>query len=77
MHFEALPELRHLVSGFVRDQILPQLADAEHRIDRLAEVVHKLPGEQRAKLSTRAAMLQSWSRKTRNLVPIIVKMLEG
>jgi DNA-binding transcriptional regulator GbsR (MarR family) len=77
MHFEALPELRHLVSGFVRDQILPQLANTESRIDRLAEVVEELPGERRAKLGDRVAMLESWSKKSRNLVPIIVKMLEG
>jgi DNA-binding transcriptional regulator GbsR (MarR family) len=77
MHFEAVAELRHLVIGFVRDQILPQLANSENRIDRLAEVVAKLQGEQRAKLSTRVAMLQSWSKKSRNLVPIVVKMLEN
>ena len=77
MHFKALAELRYLVSGFVRDQIQPQLANAENRIDRLAEVVEKLLGERRAKLGGRVAMLESWSMKSRNLVPIIVKMLEG
>lgn len=77
MHFEAVAELRHMVIGFVRDQILPQLTNSGNRIDRLAAVVHKLPGEQRAKLSVRAAMLQIWSRKSRSLVPVIAKMLEG
>jgi DNA-binding transcriptional regulator GbsR (MarR family) len=77
MHFEAVAELRHMVIGFVRDQILPQLANSENRIDRLAEVVAKLPGEQRAKLSTRVAVLQSWSRKSRSLLPIVVKTLEN
>jgi DNA-binding transcriptional regulator GbsR (MarR family) len=77
MHFEAVPELRHMVIGFVRDQILPQLANTEDRIERLAEVVDKLPGERRAKLANRVAMLESWSKKSRNLVPIVVKMLEG
>jgi DNA-binding transcriptional regulator GbsR (MarR family) len=76
MHFEAVAELRHMVIGFVRDQLLPQLANSENRIDRLAELVHKLPGEPRAKLSARAAMLQSWSKKSRNLVPIVVRVLE-
>jgi DNA-binding transcriptional regulator GbsR (MarR family) len=76
MHFEAVAELRHMVMGFVRDQILPQLANGENRIDRLAEMVNKLPGEQRAKLSARAAMLQAWSKKSRNFVAAAVKMLE-
>jgi DNA-binding transcriptional regulator GbsR (MarR family) len=77
MHFEAVAELRHMVIGFVRDQILPQLANTEHRIDRLAEVLENLPGERRAKLGDRVAMLESWSKKSRNLVPIVVKMLES
>jgi HTH-type transcriptional regulator, glycine betaine synthesis regulator len=76
-HFEAVAELRHLVVGFVRDQILPQLENSEYRIDRLAEVVHELPGEQRAKLSPRVAMLQGWRKKSRNLLPMVVKMLEA
>ena len=76
MHFEAVAELRHMVIGFVRDQILPQLANTEHRIDRLAQVVEKMPGERRAKLGDRVAMLESWSKKSRDLVPIVVRMLE-
>ena len=77
MHFEVVAELRHLVIGFVRDQILPQFADTAHRIDRLAQVVEKMPGERRAKLGDRVAMLESWSKKSRDLVPIVVKMLES
>jgi HTH-type transcriptional regulator, glycine betaine synthesis regulator len=76
MHFEGVAELRHMVIGFVRDQILPQLTDSENQIGRLAEVVRKLPGTERAKLSTRVAMLQGWGRKSRNLAPIVLKMLE-
>jgi DNA-binding transcriptional regulator GbsR (MarR family) len=77
MHFEAVVELRHLVLGFVRDQILPKLASSADRINRLAEVVHKLPEGQRAKLSARATMLENWTKKSRNLVPIVERMLEG
>jgi len=39
MHYEAVAELRPMVIGFVRDQILPQLANNESRIERLAQVV--------------------------------------
>jgi DNA-binding transcriptional regulator GbsR (MarR family) len=76
MHFEAVAEPRHMVIGFVRDQILPQLTNSESRINQLAEVVHKLPAEQRAKLSSRVAMLQRWGKKSRNLGPVVLKMLE-
>jgi HTH-type transcriptional regulator, glycine betaine synthesis regulator len=75
MHYEAVAEPRHMVMGVVRDQILPQLANAENRIDRLAEVVRKLPGEQKGQLSDRVARLQRWGRKSRSLAPMILKLL--
>lgn len=77
VHYEAVAELRHLVIGFVRDQILPQLANAENQIDRLAEVVRKLPKEQRGQLSGRVAVLQRWGRRSRNVVPLVLKLLGG
>ena len=40
-------------------------------------MAERLPAADRAHVSGRVAMLQSWSKKSRNLVPIIVKMLEG
>ena len=58
MHYEAVAEPRHLVVGFLRDQILPQLATAGSRIDRLAEAVQKLPGEEWDQVSARVARLQ-------------------
>jgi HTH-type transcriptional regulator, glycine betaine synthesis regulator len=77
LHYEAVAELRPMVIGFVRDQILPQLANTEDRINRLAEVVRKLPREQQGHLGGRVAMLQRWGKKGRTLAPIILKFLGG
>jgi DNA-binding transcriptional regulator GbsR (MarR family) len=77
LHYEAVAELRTMVIGFVRDQILPQLANAESRISRLAEVVRKLPREQQGQLSGRVATLRRWGRKSRTLAPMILKLLGG
>ena len=77
MHYEAVAEPRHMVVGFLRDQVLPQLANAGNRIDRLAEAVHKLPGEEQSLLSDRVAKLQSWGKKSRSLAPMILKFLGG
>jgi len=77
MHYEAVAELRPMVIGFVRDQILPQLANNESRIERLAEVVRKLSREQQGQLSGRVAMLERWGKKSRNLSLIILKLLGG
>ena len=77
MHYEAVAEPRHMVVGFLRDQVLPQLANAGDRIDRLAEAVHKLPGEEQSLLSDRVAKLQSWGKKSRSLAPMILRLLGG
>ena len=75
VHYEAVAEPRHMVIGFVRDQILPQLANAENRIDRLADVIRELPREQRAPLGTRVATLQRWGKKSRNLTAVVLRLL--
>jgi HTH-type transcriptional regulator, glycine betaine synthesis regulator len=75
MHYEAVAEPRHMVEGFLRDQVLPQLANAGNRIDRLAEAVRKLPGEERSQVSGRVAKLQSWGKKSRTLAPMILRLL--
>ena len=77
MHYEAVAEPRHMVAGFLRDQILPQLAATGNRIDRLAEAVRKLPGDERGQLSARVARLRSWGKKSRSLVPMILRILGG
>jgi len=77
MHYEAVAEPRHMVVGFLRDQILPQLENAESRIDRLAEAVRKLPGDEQGQLSGRIARLQSWGKKSRSLAPMILRLLGG
>ena len=75
MHYEAVAEPRHLVLGFLRNQVLPQLANAGSRIDRIAEAVRELPGEEQSPVSGRVARLQSWGKKSRTLAPMILRLL--
>ena len=75
VHYEAVAEPRHMVVGFVRDQVLPQLANAENRIVRLADVVRRLPKEQRQPLGARVATLERWGKKSRNLTKLMLKLL--
>ena len=77
MHYEAVAEPRHMVVGFLRDQILPQLANAESRIDRVVEAVRKLPGDEQGQVSGRVAKLQNWGKKSRTLAPMILRLLGG
>ena len=75
VHYEAVAELRHLVTGFLRDQIMPQLESSRDRLDHIAELVHKLPAEKRSKVAGRITMLQSWAKRTRRFVPLVLKLL--
>ena len=75
VHFEAVAQLRNLVTGFLRDQILVHLDGSLERLDRLEAMIKELPSEQRELVGARIGMLQSWQTKTRKLLPIILKVL--
>jgi DNA-binding transcriptional regulator GbsR (MarR family) len=76
-HYEAVAELRHLAVGFLQDQILPQVEDSQERLRQIVAMVAKLPARERARVSGRITMLQSWSKRTRQFLPIVVDMLEA
>jgi HTH-type transcriptional regulator, glycine betaine synthesis regulator len=77
MHYEAVAELRHLASGFLQDQILPQVEDSQTRLNQIARMVARLPARERAQASGKITMLQSWGRRTREFLPIVVKLMEA
>lgn len=76
-HYGPVAELRRFVTGLLRDQILPQLESSQQRLDHIAEMAEALPPEERAHLASRIGMLQSWGEKSRNFLPMVVKILEG
>jgi len=76
MHFEAVAELRGLVTRFLRDQIVPQLDTGLSRLDRIATMVKSLPVEERSRVGGRVMMLQSWQKKTRRFLPLVIKLMQ-
>jgi DNA-binding transcriptional regulator GbsR (MarR family) len=77
VHYEAVAELRNLVTRFLRDQIVPHLDSGLSRLEQIAGMVKQLPADQRARVNNRITMLQSWERKSRKFLPIVVKILGG
>ena len=75
VHYEAVAELRNLVTRFLRDQIVPHLDNGQARLERIAEMVKQLPSEQRARINSRLKMLQSWERNGRRFLPLVAKIL--
>lgn len=77
VHYEAVAELRNLVTRFLRDQVVPHLDTNQARLEQISRLVKQLPAEERARVSARVSMLQSWEKKTRRFLPMVVKLLGG
>jgi DNA-binding transcriptional regulator GbsR (MarR family) len=74
-HYEAVAELRQLVAGFLRDQVLPEVGESQNRLNQIVEMVGRMPAKDRAHVSHRISMLQSWGKRGRQFLPLVVKML--
>ena len=77
VHYEAVAELRNLVTRFLRDQLVPHLDSGLTRLEHIARMVKQLPAEERARFGARVTMLQSWEKKSRRFLPLVVKILGG
>lgn len=76
-HYEAVAELRNLVAGILQDQVLPQVLESQKRLSQITELVAKLPAEERARASGRVTLLQGWGKRTREFLPLVVKLIEA
>lgn len=75
VHYEAVAQLRALVTRFLRDQVLARLDGSLDRIDKMTVLVQDLPLEEQARVRARVCMLQSWEKKTRKIFPVLLKIL--
>ncbi len=74
-HYEAVAQLRNLATRFLRDQILTHLDGSLDRIEHMAALVQDLPPEERELVRARVGMLESWGKKTRRVLPVVLKIL--
>lgn len=73
-HFEPEIRLKQLVSGLISNQIVPQLANGNERI----EYIQKLWSTQKSQNKVpkrRIDKLKNWSKKTQRFLPLINKMI--
>src|SRR5437773_1308356 len=76
-HYEAVAELRNLTTRYLRDQIVPHLDSGQARLERIAGMVKQLPAAERARINGRVTMLQSWGKRGKRFLPLVVKILDG
>ena len=75
VHYEAVAQLRNLTGRFLREKIEPHLGDGEERLARLTELADALPSSERTHLERRIAMLRSWGKNTRRVLPLVLRVL--
>ena len=77
VHYEAVAELRKLAGNFLREKIQPQLSISEDRLDRLAGLAQACPAGQRDHALRRISTLRTWSRNSRQVLPLLLRVLGG
>jgi len=75
VHYEAVAELRNLLTRFLRDQIVPHLENGQARLTRIAGMVRELPAGDRARVQGRITMLQSWGKRAKRFLPLVMTIL--
>jgi len=77
VHYEAVAELRNLVSRFLRYQALCYFEDGQERLERIAVAADKLSGAERAHAHARLNTLKSWTKNARRITPLLLALLGG
>lgn len=77
-HFAAVAELKQLVSGFIREELLPHLETGDVRLERLrclSGEAGKAPGPEPDFYAQRVAKLGQWHRRARQILPFMNRFL--
>lgn len=72
-----LPEtsLRSLVSGFVKEQIEPHMENGIERLDRLKQLAAREDESRRGLLNERIGRLETWHKRGRTMLPLLLRFL--
>ena len=76
MHYEAVAQLRLLVTRFLQKQVFPHFDSSRERLAAISEMVKELPSIERAHVSSRIKTLRAWANRTERLMPLLMKSLE-
>jgi DNA-binding transcriptional regulator GbsR (MarR family) len=76
IHYEAIAQLRLLVTRFLQKQVLPHFDSSRERLDAISGMIKELPPTERAHVSTRINTLRTWAARTERMMPFLMKVLE-
>ena len=75
-HFAAETGMRGLVSGFIKDQLSPQMESASARLDVMEALLKSRNGTTNPQVAKRIKSLRSWESKGRRMIPLLRRLLE-
>lgn len=70
-HFVAQLDLRDLIFGFLREQLIPHIEGGSERLQNLKEIAHSDPSPDREFYLERVKLLNSWQKKSKQLLKLI------
>jgi len=75
-YYEPAVDLKRLVGGFIREQIVPHLASGKSKLDAISESIELTsdPAE-KSFYQERAKRIESWLKRGKQVLPVIQKIL--
>jgi len=74
-HYQAELNVRKIISGFMRQQVAPNLAEAHERLERIDELLKSDEDPNRDWILLRLRDLHRWSKNSEKLAPLVAKLL--
>ena len=74
-HYQAELNVRKIISGFMRQQVAPNLAEAHERLERIDELLKSDEDPNRDWILLRLHDLHRWSKNSEKLAPLVTKLL--
>jgi DNA-binding transcriptional regulator GbsR (MarR family) len=74
-HYQAELNVRKIISGFMRQQVAPNLAEAHERLERIDELLKSDGDPNRDWILLRLRDLHRWSKNSEKLAPLVAKLL--
>jgi DNA-binding transcriptional regulator GbsR (MarR family) len=75
-HFAAERELRKLVGGFVKEEVIPHLQSGEERLSGIRHLLDGVEGPEQAALRERVERLASWHSRSDRLLPMLLQLIQ-
>ena len=75
-HFTAERELRKLVGGFLKEEVIPHLQNGKERLEGIRSLLGQAEDADRAALEERIERLDNWQRRSERLFPLVLRLIE-